>query len=325
LFSHGLIDVNRLAHDVDIATGKYVGASYSNNNEFSNGGFRGVVPNDGAYGIPEWSLTTIPSSSADMVNISVRNERQIIGEHNVIRILIPPSTSVIFEPANAPQPAVASLYRTASFGMYVRYSDVLMHTHSSVYATFDTSESAVTTSQVHPGDIEWVFVSMIGLIPESASQLSIYPRFYFENTDSTLYTELEVTLPSFSWGEKSPEPESGAIRESGGKMFGTLSTAVVRQTVPPPSSNYYILPKDGNVFIFTSAYTYPTISRINYSGTDRFPEGTVITLLFMVSGVSVSDSVYVNIRSGFTSTSHCSITLLALDSGTWVELGRDGV
>ena len=105
-------------------------------------------------------------------------------------------------------------------------------------------------------------------------------------------------------------------------MWGTLSTGVY--TVPSVTdvSTYYVFPKDGNTFIFAEDASYNSLTRLNHQGTDRFPRGTVITLLFLQAGISIGDGVYINIISTFSSTAHCSLTLLALDAGTWVEVGR---
>lgn len=188
----------------------------------------------------------------------------------------------------------------------------------------------MTTSLVHPGaDTDWLFLSMTGSIPSSSGAgvaVDIYPRFVFHNTHPTDMLELEVTLPSFTFGAEPPQIESGPVLSSGGQMYGTLSTSLVKNIEIPSASSYYVLPKDGNVFLFKAldaGGSYPTISRLNHLTEDRFPQGTVITLLFLVESVSISKSAYIVLKSGFTSNSHCSLVLLSMGDGTWVEVSRD--
>ena len=106
-------------------------------------------------------------------------------------------------------------------------------------------------------------------------------------------------------------------------MWGTLSTGYVACTIPPSDGSlYWILPKDGNTFVICDEYNNPSIARINHNSGDRFPPGTKITLLFRVAGINIIDGAYVNLMSSFVSTAHCSIELLALEAGTWIELSR---
>ena len=169
---------------------------------------------------------------------------------------------------------------------------------------------------------------MVGNIPEvpSGTTVDIYPYFVFQNTHSVDNLEVEFTLPTFSFGAEPPQIESGPVQTSGGIMHGTLSTGLVKNIDYPDSGNFYVLPSDGNVFLFqplASGETYPTMLRLNHLTEDRFPQGTVITLLFLVENFSIGDSAYINLKSGFTSSSHCSLVLLAMGDGTWVEVSRD--
>ena len=87
-----------------------------------------------------------------------------------------------------------------------------------------------------------------------------------------------------------------------------------------PSGPFITLPKDGNIFVINGT---PTITRINYLLADRFPKGTVIHLLFNSSGANVTSSAYISLKSGFTSTSNSSLTLVSNGDGTWRELNRN--
>lgn len=334
LFSAGFVNVNRLAHKLDIATGKFVGHSPSNNNEFSNSGFRALEEESPSEAIsatiPGWTFTRSPTAATNEINVTIDNTEQILAAHNVLRLSIAPGTTATLKPTSSPQCTLGSLYRTASFGVYVRHLEEGAVDSSLIYASFDTSLTAVTTSLPHTGTKSWEFVSIAGAVPAvpsgSTAPVSVYPLLTMQNTHATSPLVLEVTLPSFAWGEETPQAESTHIQSSGGVMYGTLTTGMVRSVTPPADGGtYYTLPRDGNVFIFTAGTAYTTLTRLNYSGADRFNAGTVITLLFLSAGVGVSDSAYINLRSGFTSSSHCSLTLLAMDAGTWVELSRDGV
>jgi hypothetical protein len=333
LFSGGYVNANRMAHQLDIKTGKFVGASPSNRNEFQNSAFRNILAGPVSAGIPQWTATATPSTAGAKMNVSVSNQYQILEGHNVLKLQLPALSALKLKPSEHPQPKLAGMYRGVSFGMYVRYISVPADkANSQIYATYDTSITDVTSSLVHPAaSTEWHFVSMRGDIPYTAAPttaVAIFTEFVFQNLSPTSSLDIEITLPSFSWGEESLQIESAPVLQSGGKMFGALTTGLVKNILPPGGSNpnYYVFPKDGNVFVISStSVIYPAISRLNHLTADRFPEGTVITILFLVSGVSITDSAYINTFSGFTSNSHCSITLLAREAGTWVELSRSGI
>jgi hypothetical protein len=332
LFSAGWIDANRMAHQLDISSGKFVGASFSHFNLFSNSAFRGApssATSVDSSSLPGWSWTTLPNTASSLPTVSVDNSRQIVAGNNVLRISVQPGTKVTMKSAAVTNAGEFSLYLSASFGMYVRYVDLAQVSSSSVYASYDTSITDLTSSLVHPGtSTDWLFLSMVGAIPivPQGSTVDIYPYFVFQNTHTTDTLELEVTLPTFSFGAEPPQIESSPLLSSGGQMYGTLSTSVVSNIGVPSVGNFYVFRKDGNVFLFkplTDGSSYPAISRLNHLTADRFAEGTVITLLFLVDNVSITNSAYIVLKSGFTSSSHCSIVLLAMSGGTWVELSRD--
>ena len=68
-----------------------------------------------------------------------------------------------------------------------------------------------------------------------------------------------------------------------------------------------------------------TIQRINHSTADRFPVGTVVTLLFEQAGVSVSHGGYITLLGGvaYVSEVGSSLTLVSSGPGTWRELDRN--
>ena len=114
-------------------------------------------------------------------------------------------------------------------------------------------------------------------------------------------------------GSIAPKPISSA----GGIVTGTLTTSMIDFT---PTSNFIVLPKEGNVFEISGTQD---IHRINDSTADRFPKGTTITLLFNDAGVGILNSVYINLKSSYTSTINSSLTLISNGNGTWRELMRN--
>ena len=66
------------------------------------------------------------------------------------------------------------------------------------------------------------------------------------------------------------------------------------------------------------------IHRLNHSGADRFPIGTVITLVFEESGTRVKHSAYIKLKNNqdFVSVTQSSLTLVTKGSATWYEVSR---
>ncbi|NJN78551.1 MAG: hypothetical protein HC803_09700 [Saprospiraceae bacterium] len=91
-------------------------------------------------------------------------------------------------------------------------------------------------------------------------------------------------------------------------------------TVTTPSNGFLTLPRSANYFEITNNVT---ITRINHLTADRVPKGTVVTLLFNVSGTNVSNSGYLLLKGGFTSVTNSSLTLISNGNGTWREVDRN--
>lgn len=208
LFSAGLITANRLAHELHISTGKFVGAAASANNVFHNAAFRGVPSGAVHNAIPGWTLSVSPSVT--LANVSLDNSNQILPDHQVLRLTVPRGTILTMTCTVCPQPAKSSLFAEAAFGMYIRYvddvnADVVLK--SRIYATFDTSASSVVSSLIHPRNVGWTFTSMNAIVPYiGISNVVIFPNFVFDNSDNIdAALTVEVTLPSFSWGVGLPQ------------------------------------------------------------------------------------------------------------------------
>ena len=67
----------------------------------------------------------------------------------------------------------------------------------------------------------------------------------------------------------------------------------------------------------------PCILRINDINVDRFPKGTMITLLFNDAGVNVVDGAFIQLIGAFTATPNSSLSLISMGNGTWRELSRN--
>ena len=100
--------------------------------------------------------------------------------------------------------------------------------------------------------------------------------------------------------------------------MGQLTHAVATSLIP--NNGFLTLPLTANYFEITNT---KNIHRINFLTKDRVPKGTIITLLFNTSGVSVTNSGYLNLKGGFTSVMNGSITLMSNGNGTWREVDRN--
>ena len=69
----------------------------------------------------------------------------------------------------------------------------------------------------------------------------------------------------------------------------------------------------------------PYIARLSYSTADRFPYGTVVTLVWEEAGNTVVDSAYMKLKNGqnFVSGEQTSLTLMTKGSATWYEVSRN--
>ncbi len=148
------------------------------------------------------------------------------------------------------------------------------------------------------------------------------PYFYFSITG-----DVDLTAPTLTFGQAPATPGASLMSSSGAKMSGTLTMGVT--TAFPPLSttpNYWSLPlTEGNIFnMDMRGNPNRTIIRINH-GADRFPRGTVVTLLFPEAGTIVKSSAYIQLKNNadFVSVPNSSIALMSNGDPTWVEVSRN--
>jgi len=149
------------------------------------------------------------------------------------------------------------------------------------------------------------------------------PYFYFSVTG-----DVELTAPTLTFGQSPATPGAELMSSSGARMSGTLSMGVAI-ALPPPSATPYNwkLPKNqGNVFrMDMQGDPIRTIIRLNDSTADRFPSGTIVTLMFSEAGTTVRDNSYIELENGknFVSTEKSSISLLSYGGPSWTEVSRN--
>ena len=112
-------------------------------------------------------------------------------------------------------------------------------------------------------------------------------------------------------------------------MSGTLTLGGAVGLPPPEGASpyFWVLPKnEGNVFMMDiQGNPVRHIHRLNRSGADRFPKGTVITMVFEEAGTCVKNSTYIKLKNSqdFVSIVQSSITLVTKGSATWYEASRN--
>lgn len=149
------------------------------------------------------------------------------------------------------------------------------------------------------------------------------PYFYFSITG-----DVELTAPTLTFGQAPAKPGASLMSSSGARMSGTLTTGVAIGLPPPPETPYYwkLSKNEGNVFLMDmQGDPSRTIIRLNHSTADRFPRGTVITLMFELGGTRVKDNAYIKLKNGadFVSVPNSSITLMGGGSASWTEVSRN--
>lgn len=272
----------------------------SNDNLFENAGFYGLDNNQ----IPYWDIT------GNGVQVEVVDS-ELISDHKVLKLTIPSGTIANLKPVNSAIPNAQELaqYKQLNVGIHAKLNQ------AGIAYWRTNAPEGLTISQAHSGNGEWQYISMSNLVNQNAT---LDTRFEVNNnTGSTI--EIFLTTPSFNFGNRSPKLAAKPINSNGGIVNGVLTTSMV--TIGNPSAgNFWILPKEANVFEINGTVA---MHRINSNGVDRFPKGTVINLLFNNAGLNVLNSAYIKLKSNYTSTTNSSLTLISLGNGTWRELSRN--
>jgi len=295
--------------DVTFLTYKGTSVRPNSENAFRNTAFHGVSFVNETVMIPDWKLSGDGATSTSIV-LSPSSE-ELFPNHRVLNLTLPSTSShVTFLPSsNSHIPVV---HKTCSFGIYARTS-----VPRGIVATM-RSKNGMVTSTGHSGSGNWEFIGQSGPFRDpSAGGPS--PTFY-------IYSNVELSAPTLSFGTIPPTSGFDPIGASGGKMTGTLSLGMA--VVPPPTNYFWELPHEGNLFQMELDVGEVTIHRINgASGNQRFPVGTVITILLPEVGVTFTPSGYLLLKGNtqFRPTlPNSSLTLVCVSStNTWKEVNRN--
>lgn len=292
-FAGGLV-VDEGNNTIDFRSGKSAFYRDSRNNLFENATFYGFSNNS----LPYWNI------EGSGVTSSIETTEKLFTTHKVLKLEVTSSATLQPEQNYIPRLGSHSSYKQLTIGLYVK-TDL----SNNVYIRTNTPDG-VSISNPHPGDNKWHFISMANLVDTTVlldAKLEI-------NSSGTVY----VTAPTMAFGSHAPELVAKTLTTGGGILTGTLSHGTLEYT---PTSTYIVLPNEGNVFFINGN---SSILRINHLAENRFPKGTVITLLFNDPGATVTKSAYLNLLSDFISVlNNSSLQLLSLGDGTWIELNRN--
>jgi len=275
---------------------------------FHNTAFHGFVPPEGpgdAAVLPGWML---PQPDAGSFALSPATAG-LYPDYRVLNVTLAPSTTQLeISPSSLQIPAAHGM---CSFGVYVRSGSP-----GAVSATMRSRGGGMVSSH-YSGAGEWQFVGSSGLFDRSTG-----PQPTFD-----VYSNAEITAPSFLFGSVPPTPGAELLSASGAKMTGTLSMGMVTVSLPPTGSTYWELPKEGNLFLMgaLSGESSTLITRINHSS-DRFPAGTVITVLLPEVGVTFKNGGYLILKGGANFSpklANSSLTLVSTGTGSWREASRN--
>lgn len=303
-FSGGVV-INKGNNSIDFTTPDYTGESNPGYNQLVNAAF--LLP--GNNGVPAYWT----ASSAKIILNTVAEE--VIQGEKVILAIVPPGIVCDFYPAAgyAPSTATYPLYHYANFSALVK-----TNVQGVVKLTYNYAGGLVS-STAHTGSSEWEALGLqIITNPAHAPQ----PKIHIDNASGKDSLRVAITSPAFNFGNKTPQRDAGIITSAGGIITGTLTTSVTKKYVFTRKTGYLQLPKNGNVFMLDGADL--SIGRINNRDADRFPPGTVITLLFNQAGSRVLKSSFINLKNDFTAAAaNTSLTMMVEDNGNWRELNRN--
>lgn len=294
----GGLTLDRGNNSISLRSGKSTTPHDPGTNLFQNSGFLGLQQNM----LPGWIIL------GNGITLETLNP-ELAAAHRVLKLSIPPGVLAELKPAESALPEVMNdpRYDFCNFGFQVK-----SNVPGSVATTFN-APAGMVTSAFHPGDNTWNFIGMTAIVNR---QQIISPSLRINNTNSGSILEVLITAPTFCFGQVNPLTDAKPLTSNGGVIYGTLSTSLMESQ----ASSMLTLEKAGNVFLINGT---TTISRINHLVSDRFPRGTVITLLFNQSGCSVSSGLYLILKASFVSTVNASLTLISIGDGTWRELNRN--
>lgn len=297
-FAGGLI-LDKGDNHLDLSSSNSINTRNPGTNVIKNSALLGIHGQE----VPNWQF----SHSNFRLEIL---DPAVVDAHRVLKLSIPAGEVLSLSPkdADAPRRKVLSRESFANFGAYMKTDQANL-----AYTTF-LAKSGVITSLPHPAHDEWHFIGLRGESPEN----HIRPKFMFDNRSGSDTAIVYLTCPTFSWGLTLPAAEAAPFPVTGGQVYGTLSTSLAEVYVP--DNNILVLPKEANTFIIKGNNG---ITRINPSGDDKFPKGTVITLLFENAYIGLPVNAYLKLKAPFSSKERSSLSLLSLGDGTWWEVNRN--
>jgi hypothetical protein len=304
-FYAGGVVIDRGNNTILFTSPDYAGQNNPGYNQFVNAAF--LLP-DG-NGLPAFWMVSNPK-----VSVSIVRDQVITGE-STVSIRVPPGINCDFYPAPGYAPVLggAPLYAHANFNIMAKTAipGVVKLTYN--YA------GGLVSSAAHTGSGNW---EMVGLQAITSTRLAPNPKINLNNAGGTYPLVVELTSPSFSFGMTPPQRDAAVITATGGIVTGTLTTGVSGNYSFNAGTGDLLLSRNGNVFILSASRL--AIARINFSKGERFPQGTIITLLFDSAGCSVQDSPSIHLKSGFTTNApNTSLTLLSTGDGGWRETNRN--
>ncbi len=292
----GGLTIDKGSNFINLTSGKSIGQKNPSRNLFQNTAFI------------KKSSTTIDQWKLSNNNVTFQLlDAEILPNYNVLKLTVPANESTTLEPQVAPLTLNSEYHKFCTFGFYVKTNK-----SNTVKTTFN-APLGVVTSTPHSGNNTWQFIGM----SSTANPLNTpVPKLLIQNTTNS-NLDVFITCPTFSYGTEIPDYESSSLLTNGGRLFGSLSLGF--DTIS--STNFIVLPKSGNTFFITGTNT---ISRINHLTADQFPKGTLVTLFFNASGISITSSAYIVLKSSYTTSSVGStLTLFSNGNGTWVEISRN--
>jgi hypothetical protein len=295
--THVQADLNRNP-GIDLMSAKSVGLDPAPLNQYWNAAFKGLVDNN----IPGWS---IPSNG----QVKISDTGALYADHNVLAITYGWGLPFKLQADILPKSPGHSF---VTFGIYARTT-----IPNAIEAAMRHESGSIISSASHSGSGKWEFIGMSALYDKTA------PYFYFSITNN-----VEVTAPTLVYGKTPATPGASLISSSGAKMAGTLTMGMSTAYAPESAgSSFWLLPtNEGNIFgMDMNGNPSRSIHRINHNTADRFPQGSVVTLMFVQPGTNVINSAYIKLKNGlsFTSTVQSSLTLVANGDPTWTEISRN--
>ena len=295
----GGLTIDKGNNSILMRSSKSLGFSNTIENQFLNSTFSGASSSN----IPEWTITGTGVTFSILAPVLTET-------HNVLKITIPAGISCYLKPGESARPSImnATIYQQLSFGCNIKTS-----VPNSVFAICN-SPTGIVTSTPYSGSGQWEFMGMKVLIDSSAI---LDAKFLITNNNGSPI-DVYITTPTLVFGNQSPSINPKPLATSGGSIYGLLSLSL--DSASTPTNGYLTLTKDANYFTICNTNT---IYRINHLLADRFPRGSVITLLFKNSGVNVTTSAYLTLKTGFTSIANSSLSLISNGDGTWLEVQRN--